>query len=106
MTVSLQDLAVVLRSKNAGPFQVTMDAMFASDADLRRVLESGVLAPERIAALYGVPAADVSVIPFARVRAVKVTVPRTSGRNGSGSPFDRDVYGAQQHGPLGAVRVP
>jgi uncharacterized protein DUF4387 len=29
----LQDLAQVIRSKNAGPRRLTLDVMFASDAD-------------------------------------------------------------------------
>ena len=103
---ALQDLAAVLRSKNAGPFQLTIDVIFDNEASYRRVLASGALDPARIGPLYGVEPQHVAVIPFDRVRAVKVTLPRRSGTRGSGSPFDRDVYGAQQHGPLAAVEVP
>lgn len=102
----LQDLAAVLRSKNAGPFQVTIDLMFDDEATYRRVLASEALTPTRIAGLYGVEAQHVSVIPFDRVRAVKVTLPRRWGSRGSGSAFDRDVYGAQQHGPLAEIDIP
>lgn len=101
----LQDLAAVLRSKNAGPFQITIDLMFDDDATYRRVLESGALSPAGIAGLYGVETQRVSVIPFDRVRAIKVTMPRLSGDRGSGSAFDRDVYGAQQHGPLAEMTI-
>ncbi|UFN47111.1 DUF4387 domain-containing protein [Roseomonas sp. OT10] len=101
----LQDLAAVLRSKNAGPFQITIDLMFEEEATYRRVLESGALAPGRIAELYGVETQHVAVIPFDRVRAIKVTLPRRSGQRGSGSAFDRDVYGAQQHGPLAGIEI-
>lgn len=102
----LQDLATVLRSKNAGPFQVTLDLLFDDEAIYRRVLASGVLTAARIGALYGVEAQHVSIIPFDRIRAVKVTLPRRWGSRGSGSPFDRDVYGAQQHGPLAELEIP
>lgn len=102
---SLQQLASVLRSKNAGPFQVTIDLILPDAATWRRVLQAGVLDAERIAALYGVPPAEVSVIPFERVHAVKVTIPRCSGVRGSGSAFDRDVYGAQQHGLIAEMEV-
>jgi Domain of unknown function (DUF4387) len=102
----LYDLAEVLRSKNAGPFQITIDLMFADLPRYRRVLDSRVLSPTAIAELYGVPASEVSVIPFERVRAIKVTLPRTMGTCGSGSAFDLDVYGAQQHGPLADLDVP
>lgn len=53
-----------------------------------------------------VEAAAVRVIPLGRVRAIKVTMPRRFGRSGSGSSFDRDVYVAQQHGPLAEFLVP
>ena len=36
----LGDLASVIRSKNAGPFQVTIDIMFADASEYRRTLES------------------------------------------------------------------
>lgn len=103
--ISLGALASVMRSKNAGPFQITIDVMFASEDYYTRVLDAGVLTCENLAALYGVAAKDVTVIPFARVLAIKVTIPRTSGQRGSGSAFDRDVYGAQQHGVLAGLLI-
>ncbi len=102
----LGDVVSVLRSKNAGPFQVTIDLMFADLAAFRRVLDSGVLTPEVVAGLYRAPVAEVQVIPFEGVRAIKITVPRRWGTRGSGSSGDRDVYGAQQHGPLVDLEVP
>lgn len=56
-----------------------------------------------MASLYGVNAEEVSVIPFQRVHAIKVTVPRPIGARGSGSAFARDVCGAQQHGLLAEI---
>lgn len=102
---TLQSLADVLRSKNAGPFQITIDIMFNENETYRRVLASGALTPENIAPLYRTDPAKVRVIPFDRVRAIKVTLPRRWGSNGSGSSFDRDVYGAQQHGPIAALDI-
>jgi hypothetical protein len=102
----LQDLASVLRSKNAGPFQITIDVLFDEDQTYRRVRDSGALTQNSVAALYGVPGQLVSIIPFDRVRAIKITFPRTAGERGSGSAFDRDVYGAQQHGPLAEIDIP
>jgi len=103
----LGDVVSVLRTKNAGPFQITIDLMFADRTDFDRVVESGALTPERIGALYRAAPHDVQVIPFARVRAIKITVPRRwAASGGSGSSGDRDVYGAQQHGPLAAIEIP
>lgn len=102
---SLGEIVSVLRSKNAGPFQVTIDLMFATLQDYQRVLDAGVLTPASVAALYGTDAERVQVVPFERVRAIKITVPRRWGSRGSGSSGDRDVYGAQQHGPLVGLEV-
>jgi hypothetical protein len=97
---TLGDLASVIRSKNAGPFQVTIDIMFAAVEDYRRTLKSSRFTPAEIARRYMIDEAQVVLIPFERVRAIKITIPRRWGSRGSGSMGDRDVYGAQQHGPL------
>jgi len=103
---TLGELADVMRSKNAGPFQITIDLMFNDRATYDRVIGSGVLSARTIAPLYQVPEDLVRIMPFDRVRAIKITVPRTTGDHGSGSAYDRDVYGAQQHGPLVELQIP
>jgi hypothetical protein len=103
---TLGELADVMRSKNAGPFQFTIDLMFNDAATYRRVRDSGVIGAGVIGALYGIEEALVRVMPFDRVRAIKITIPRRTGDYGSGSAFDRDVYGAQQHGPLVDLEIP
>jgi hypothetical protein len=97
----LSDLAEVIRSKNAGPRRLTLDVMFASDADYQRVVQSPALSPETIGRLYRVPADLVAVIPYPRGRAIKITLPRDT----AGDPGDRDVYGAQQHTPLLSIEI-
>jgi hypothetical protein len=102
----LGEIVTVLRSKNAGPFQITIDLMFDDRSAFQRVLDSNMLTPERVAGLYQTDHADVQVIPFERIRSIKITVPRRWGTPGSGSSGDRDVYGAQQHGPLVDLEIP
>lgn len=99
----LADLASVLRSKNAGPFSVTVDVMFASADLLERVVAADVLTPERVGALYRADPAQVRVVVFPPAHAIKVTLPR---RVSSGSAADADVYGTQQHAPLLGLEVP
>ncbi|HUS80131.1 MAG TPA: DUF4387 domain-containing protein [Armatimonadota bacterium] len=99
----LYDLARVMRSKNAGPFTLTIDLMFARREDFGRALGSAALTAERIGELYGVDPAAVRIMPFERVLTVKVSMPRPGPS--SGAPGDRDVYGSQQHFPLGALDV-
>jgi hypothetical protein len=97
----LSDLAQVIRSKNAGPRRLTLDVMFATDADYQRVAQSPALSRAHIAALYRVPEDDVAVIPYPLGRAIKITLPRDT----AGDPGDRDVYGAQQHAPLLGIEL-
>jgi hypothetical protein len=93
----LQDLARVIRSKNAGPRLLTLDVICAGAADFERLRSSHVLSAESVARLYGVSPAEVRVIEYAASHAVKVTLPRPLM---AGSVGDRDVYGAQQHARL------
>lgn len=95
--MKLADIAEVIRSKNAGPRRLTLDLMFASDADYQRVAQSPALRREAIGALYGVPEADVTVTLYPIGRAIKIVLARAVM---AGDPGDRDVYGAQQHAPL------
>ena len=89
----LRDLASMVRSKNAGPFVVTVDLFFPSAEPCRRVLESGVLDPARIGALYGVNPDAVAVCHVPHACAVKITLPRPLP---AGDVGDRDVAGGQQ----------
>lgn len=101
--VKLRDLARVIRSKNAGALQFTLDVMFEDAATYARVRDSGVLTPRGLAPLYGVTDNEVAVIPFDIAWAIKITVPR---KIPSGSPGDTDIYGAQQHAPLLDLEIP
>lgn len=102
MPMRLYDLALVCRSKNAGPFQLTVDLMFRSQADYERVLNAPNFTVETIAALCRSEAERVRIKPFARILTIKVVLPRQAA---SGAPADTDVYGSQQHFPLGGLEI-
>lgn len=100
--VNLVDVARVIRSKNAGPFELTLDIFFRTRDDYNRFRRCGVLTPQRIAHLYHVATEDVlGILYFEPAHAVKITLRR---RIPSGAPGDSDIYGAQQHAPLLALR--
>ncbi len=104
MSAPLKDLAKVIRSKNAGPFEITFDVIFDSDAVYRRVKESQSLHTARLAALYGVPVEDVIVCMFFDpARAFKLTLRRKWAQ---GSVGERDTFGAQQYAPLLDIAIP
>ena len=98
----LYDLARVIRSKNAGPFTLTLDLFFADAAAFRRVLDGPAFTRKTIAELYKTTSEQVQIHPFEEILAIKVSLPRSVG---SGAVGDRDVYGAQQHFPLGDIEI-
>ena len=100
--MKLSEIAQVIRSKNAGPRRLTLDVMFANDADYQRVAQSPALSAETVGRLYGVPAAEVTVIPYPVGRAIKIVLAR---KIMAGDPGDFDIYGAQQHAPLLGIEL-
>ena len=103
MARTLADLAKVIRSKNAGPFEITFDVMFDQQPIYELVKRSGVINAARIAQLYNVRHDDVLVCrPYDAALAFKITLRRPVG---SGDITDRDVYGCQQHVPLTRLEV-
>jgi hypothetical protein len=98
---NIRSLARVIRSKNAGPFQLTLDIIFKSPEIFDKIQAGNEITPRRIAELYGVAEDKIlDIIFFKSANAVKIVMPR---RIASGSPGDSDVYGAQQHAPLFAL---
>lgn len=98
MGTRLYDLATVIRSKNAGPYTLTIDLFVASVDTLDRIVAASAFTQERIAGLYGVSPDEVRIHPEPSIRAIKVSLPRPA----EGMP---DVYGAQQHFPLAEIEI-
>jgi Domain of unknown function (DUF4387) len=102
--MKLSELATSLSSKNAGNFHLTLDVVFDSRDTYLRVLRSGAITPESVAALYGIPAGEVvSIVAFEPGSAIKVNLRRLRP---SGDPGETDVFGAQQYAPLLDLEVP
>jgi hypothetical protein len=98
----LGDIARLIRSKNAGPFTLTIDLLFDSRAAFDRAVGSGLLTPRRIAELYGVDPALVRHFELPDVLAIKISLPR---RPPSGAVGDSDIYGCQAMAPLAALSM-
>ena len=99
----LKEIAKACKSKNAGPYELTLDIMFEDAATFEKVRKTGVISPELIASLYHVPVDAVVFTEFPPAHAYKATIER---RIASGAVGDTDVYGAQQHAPLLDVEIP
>ncbi|MCE4606293.1 MAG: DUF4387 domain-containing protein [Desulfurococcales archaeon] len=97
----LYDIARVVRSKNSGPFTLTLDLLFEDEDCWRQV--SNKLTKEMVASAYKVKPEDVlDIIAYKPALAVKINMRR---RIPSGHPGDMDVYGAQQHIPLALIEL-
>lgn len=100
----LRDIAKVVRSKNAGPFEITLDIIFKNREDYEAVKQSGVITRELVSSLYNVPTQAIITFGFFDlVNAVKITLPRPRPQGGVG---ETDMHAAQQHVPLQEIRVP
>ena len=102
--VRLVELANIVRSKNSGPYELTLDVFFKSEEIYRKVKAKQLIDKDLIKRLYSVTDDQISgVYYFDPVRAVKITIARPVP---SGSVGDTDVYGAQQHVPLADALIP
>lgn len=100
---TIADLAVLVRSKNAGPFWLTIDIMFDDAEKYRRVRDSDVVNRAAIAEMFRRDPADIIVVNHDAALAIKVSFPRPQS---SGSKYDSDVYGGQQYAPLLSLAIP
>jgi uncharacterized protein DUF4387 len=97
----LDDVAKVLRSKNAGIGLITVDVICEGPADYAAV--KAVVTPERVATAYGLPDGAAEVVAFDAGLAIKVAIarPRAAGALG-----ETDLYGSGQYAPLAAIEIP
>lgn len=103
MPDTLQDLATEVRSKNAGPFWVTMELFLRDEAGYAIAADPAYLDEEVVARLYGVPAAGVEIFRIPSLNVVKISFPRPVAQ---GSLRDRDIHAGQHHVPLAALPLP
>jgi len=97
MPTTLGELADKVRSKNAGPFWVTIDAFFPDRRTYDIAAADGALTQASIAALYRMPETDIQIFRIPELEVIKISFPRTTPQ---GSVGDRDVHAASQYIPL------
>jgi Domain of unknown function (DUF4387) len=103
-TKPLVELAKTIRSKNAGVDQITFDIVFKDRESYELVKRSRALTPEVVMRLYSVSRERITTfVEFDPALAIKFTIRR---ERPSGSPGERDVFGAQQYAPLFDLPIP
>ena len=99
----LGELARLIRSKNAGPFELTFDIMFDDEATFARVRDSGVLSADLIARMYNLSPNQVQFFIVPPALAIKASIPRPRFQ---GDVLDSDGHGGQQYAPLIDIEIP
>jgi hypothetical protein len=106
---TLGDISKMLRSKNAGPFEVTLDVMFETKAVYQVVKDSGCLSATAMAQLFEVQENDIVWEGFFdQALAYKVTIPRMRHEKlaASGGYMENDVHASQQYIGLMNLALP
>lgn len=83
-----------VRSKNAGPFWITLDLSFPDSETFDRYANAPALQADAIGALYGVDPKQVKRFLVADLAVVKISYPRRSPQGGA---MERDMHGGQQY---------
>lgn len=96
--MKLLEADAIVRSKNAGPYRITLDVIFKNQDQFEAMRSSGVWTTETIAKLYHLDPGEISnCLVYEPAWAFKATYQR---KVSSGAFGDTDIYGAQQHLPL------
>lgn len=99
----LKTVARYVRSKNAGPFWVTIDIFCDTAADFARIVAAPALGDGPIARLYGVEEASVRRFVIEPLKVLKISFPRPIAQ---GSTKDADSHAGQYFVPLLNVSIP
>ncbi len=91
-----------IRSKNAGPFWMTIDLFCDSDVNFQKLTQSPQLNADTIASIFDISAESVSMFFLPDLKVVKISFPRKVVQ---GSPNDSDMHGGQQYIPLLSVEL-
>jgi hypothetical protein len=100
----LLDMAVVIRSKDAGINRLTFDIIFTSGENYEAALRSNIFSKNSIAEVLGLPPERVVGTFFVdSCNAIKISIDRP---NISASVDERDVFGAQQQSAIERLSIP
>jgi hypothetical protein len=102
MKKNIRELCNLIRTKNAGPFEIGLDLIFKNKDVYQKAKESKQITKELISELYDIPVEHIKVFFwFDEGSLLKITIPRKA----AGSPGEHDLYGDQQHVPLLEINV-
>lgn len=91
---TIGDLAYYVRSKNAGPFWVTIDIFCDNDQNYEKICHSKNLTKETIARIYHTDADLVKLFYLDNLQVIKISYPRACPQGGK---YERDMHSGQQY---------
>ena len=98
---TLGDIALEVRSKNAGPFWMTLEA-FMPDEETYGIADH-LITDDLINELYHLAPGAAQIFRIPELNVVKVSFPRPLVQ---GSLHDRDMHAGQHHVPLAGLPIP
>lgn len=101
--MKLWQITKLIRSKNAGPFELTFDVIFKDRAGYEKVRDAELINADWFGKTFRTKPEQVMIINYDAANAIKITIPRPII---SGDVMDTDVFGGQQYGPLVELDVP
>lgn len=91
-----------IRSKNAGPFWVTVDLFFNDKESFDKVANSANLSEQVFAEIYRIPPEQVRIFKLESILVIKVSFPRQQPQGG---PYECDMHAGQQYVMLTNVKL-
>lgn len=90
----LREIAKYVRSKNAGPFWVTLEIFCEGERAYERIAHSPHISPHTISQLYQVDEHSVQFYYIPSIFVIKISFPRPYP---SGYRYERDMHYGQQY---------
>lgn len=100
---TLGSIAKLIRSKNAAPWQLTVDIMLADAETYQRVVDADVITKASMGEMFQLDPEQVQLYLYPPANAIKISFPRHVP---NGDPADTDTFGGQQFAPLVDLEIP
>lgn len=99
---TIGETAYYVRSKNAGPFWVTLD-IFCGEKDVFDTLSASQnVSKEKVAQVYGVHPDEVKIFYIPNLNVIKISYPRVKPQ---GQKYERDMHAGQQYVQIAELEV-
>ncbi|BCA62711.1 hypothetical protein HMP09_1945 [Sphingomonas sp. HMP9] len=90
----LRNVCRHVRSKNAGPYWITVDVFFADADAYARYADAPAIGVAAMGDLFGVESAQIKRFAVPDLNVVKLSYPRAQPQGGA---IERDMHGGQQY---------